>query len=446
MKKRYLFSQVINFEFYDFKNPDGNVIENVFAYSNRSDNEAALIFYNNSYNTYYGFIDFSCPKNYGSSESESDKKLISKSLGEALGIKNSDNHFYLFRESKSNLEYLKRGSEFYNEKFFVELRGYEYKVFLDFVEIYDSTGELNSFYPLISRNGVFSISDELIKLHLSKVVNQTKEILNTEKLKILLSDAEKDNDKNYLIEQLRSLIQKLSLELKFDKTKLELILFNSIKSIQLINQYFESSRKKKSNPKWLINLSTRTFDSQFLTSILSEVFISVFISGIRKLSQIEQKRKEIFANEVLKQLTTDFDSNQIKFLEYLLDKINQSEIFDEHKELELDSDDLNQVLFECLNDNEVQKYLEVNEYENEIYFKKEKFENLLRIISILILINKIKVYTNKVMVKKIQINKIQKMLKSISDFINEQTKLMLESGFRFRIILEKIKDLEVKSN
>jgi glycosidase len=446
MKKRYLFSQVINFEFYDFKNPDGYVIENVFAYSNRSDNEAALIFYNNSYNAYYGFIDFSCPKNYGSSESESDKKLISKSLGEALGIKNSDNHFYLFRESKSNLEYLKRGSEFYKDKFFVELRGYEYKLFLDFVEIYDSTGELNSFYQLISRNGVFSISDELIKLHLSKVVTQTNEILNSEKLKILLSDAEKDNDKNYLIEQLRSLIQTLSLELKFDKTKLELILFNSIKSIQLINQYFESLRKKKSNPKWLINLSKRTFDSQYLNSILSEVFISVFISGVRKLSQIEQKRKEIFTNEVLTQLTTDFDSNQIKFLEYLLDKVNQSGIFDEDKELELDSDDLNQVLLECLNDNEVQKYLEVNEYENEIYFKKEKFENLLRIISILILINKIKLYTNKVMVKKIQINKIQKMLKSISDFINEQTKLMLESGFRFRIVLEKIKDFEVKSN
>ena len=49
MQKRYLFSQVENFEFFDFIDDSGNVNESVFVYTNRNEYERALILYNNSY-------------------------------------------------------------------------------------------------------------------------------------------------------------------------------------------------------------------------------------------------------------------------------------------------------------------------------------------------------------------------------------------------------------
>lgn len=64
-QKRYLFSQVTDFELYDFIDPTGNCNENVFVFTNRSGNEVALVIYNNSYSEAIGKINYSCEKSYG---------------------------------------------------------------------------------------------------------------------------------------------------------------------------------------------------------------------------------------------------------------------------------------------------------------------------------------------------------------------------------------------
>ena len=55
MKKRYLFSGIENFFFFDVWN-NGTVNENVFAYTNMAGSERAIVFYNNAYQCASGWI------------------------------------------------------------------------------------------------------------------------------------------------------------------------------------------------------------------------------------------------------------------------------------------------------------------------------------------------------------------------------------------------------
>ena len=65
MKKRYLFSQVHHFEFYDFLDDRGYVNENVFAYTNRAGNERAMVFFHNKFEECRGYIKHSLQKAEG---------------------------------------------------------------------------------------------------------------------------------------------------------------------------------------------------------------------------------------------------------------------------------------------------------------------------------------------------------------------------------------------
>ena len=56
MKRRHLFADVKNFLLYDFFTPEGYVNENVFAYSNRSGDERALVIYHNKYDSAQGWV------------------------------------------------------------------------------------------------------------------------------------------------------------------------------------------------------------------------------------------------------------------------------------------------------------------------------------------------------------------------------------------------------
>src|SRR6201999_34422 len=59
LKKRWLFAEIANFLLYDFFEASGSVNDHVFAYSNRSGDERALVVYNNRYGAANGTIDYS---------------------------------------------------------------------------------------------------------------------------------------------------------------------------------------------------------------------------------------------------------------------------------------------------------------------------------------------------------------------------------------------------
>ena len=125
MKKRKLFADVVNFFLYDLYTPDGNVDENIFAYSNRHGEESALILFNNRYEASEGWIKVSAACLYNGT-------LRQTLLADALQLPADHDAYVVFRDHRSGLEYIRSCSGIRENGLFTTLNGYQYNLFLDF--------------------------------------------------------------------------------------------------------------------------------------------------------------------------------------------------------------------------------------------------------------------------------------------------------------------------
>ncbi len=136
MHKRYLFSGVENFLFYDVWN-QGSVNENIFAYSNSAGNERSIVFYNNKYERASGWIRQSCEYAVKTGSGEGDVKMMSRSLSDGMGLTKGKDNFMIFREHKSGLWYVRSSDDIIENGMFVALNGFEYQVYLDVHQVTD---------------------------------------------------------------------------------------------------------------------------------------------------------------------------------------------------------------------------------------------------------------------------------------------------------------------
>lgn len=154
--KRYLFSQVQNFEFYDFLDDRGFVNEDVIAYSNRAGSERAVIFFNNKFSECHGYINHSLLKAINEQGN-----VRSVTIGHSLQLQNSDKIYYRFRNRKSNLEFLISGRDLHAKGIRVALRAFEYAVLMDFQEIADETGEYHDIAQQLRGQGTVDLENLL---------------------------------------------------------------------------------------------------------------------------------------------------------------------------------------------------------------------------------------------------------------------------------------------
>jgi glycosidase len=161
MKKRYLFSQVEHFELFDFIDERGFVNENVFAYANRSGNERALIFFHNTFAECRGSIKYSLSKSIVEGG-----QTRSVGIADALSIQHHEKFFYRFRERHAKLEYLVSGKQIHERGWWMELKAFQYAVFTDFAEIFDTTGDYERVSKQTMGKGVASVDLLLWKIRL----------------------------------------------------------------------------------------------------------------------------------------------------------------------------------------------------------------------------------------------------------------------------------------
>ncbi len=154
--KRYLFSEVRHFNLYDYHSPDGTINENVFAFSNRHGIEKAVVFFNNKYDSTEGSVHMSVPR-----LKDGSKQPVRESLANELEADPGASFYYKAFEQISGMEYLFRGEDIHREGINIPLRGFEYRAFLGFQQLYDHDGSLYSLYTEIRGRGVKSINDEL---------------------------------------------------------------------------------------------------------------------------------------------------------------------------------------------------------------------------------------------------------------------------------------------
>jgi len=172
LRKRYLFSEVEHFNFFDTMDVSGMVQESVLAFSNRYGQERVLVVYNNRYEMAAGYLNKSCPKLYP------DGNIRSLHLAELLGLSADQKQFYLVTEHISGLEYLISGWKTGNHGFYLNLRGFEYRVFWNFREVYDNSG----FYALLYQNlegcGVTSIDKAINELEFTEIYTPFKQLFD----------------------------------------------------------------------------------------------------------------------------------------------------------------------------------------------------------------------------------------------------------------------------
>jgi glycosidase len=179
LRKRYLFSEAVHFELYFFEQ-DGQVNENVFAYSNRRGHEKALVVYNNRYGDASGWVCRTAAKAHRNADGIMEHRRTV--LGEALQLSSGGGVFYRFRDQSSGLEYLRSGWELCERGMYFQLGAYDYHVFLDFQELQDVDGRWGELCRNLEGRPVADLDREMRRLQLAPLLAAWRQVLDPELL------------------------------------------------------------------------------------------------------------------------------------------------------------------------------------------------------------------------------------------------------------------------
>ncbi len=187
LRRRHLFAEVEHFLLYDFYTPEGRVNEDVFAYSNRSGDERTLVIYHNKYATARGWVRTSVGY-AGKTGRGEERALTRRDLGAGLGLNNDPAYFCIFRDHVTGREYLRSSRELCEKGLYVELDAYRYQVFLDFREVRDDDRQTYArLASFLEGGGVASIEDALREMNLQPIQQPFKEVANAALFRQLLS-------------------------------------------------------------------------------------------------------------------------------------------------------------------------------------------------------------------------------------------------------------------
>ncbi|MDL2334577.1 MAG: alpha-amylase family glycosyl hydrolase [Chloroflexota bacterium] len=147
LHQRWLFAEVDDFSLYDFMTTDGELNEDVFAFSNTRGGERSLIVYHNKYAETRGWIRTAA--------------VTGRTLREALRLPDGENDFVLLHDGRSGQEYLRSARELAEKGLYVELHAYETQAFLEMRELVDPDGRWRRLAEQLGGRGVPSVADAL---------------------------------------------------------------------------------------------------------------------------------------------------------------------------------------------------------------------------------------------------------------------------------------------
>jgi hypothetical protein len=174
LKRRWLFAESAHFLLYDFFHANGSVIEDVFAYSNRTGGERALVVYHNRYGNAHGTIDFS-----SAYADKGSGQLRQRRLADGLGLSGDHGAVIAWRDSITGLQYLRRAGDLLDRGLTLDLHAYQCHVFLDWHELH-ATAEKpwDRLADWLNGRGVSNLEDELVNLELQPVHDALRSFLD----------------------------------------------------------------------------------------------------------------------------------------------------------------------------------------------------------------------------------------------------------------------------
>ncbi|OLS21537.1 MAG: Alpha-1,4-glucan:maltose-1-phosphate maltosyltransferase [Candidatus Heimdallarchaeota archaeon LC_3] len=159
LRKRYLYSEVKNFVFYNVYDQFNTVNNDVIAYSNSIGEEKSLIVYFNKFEDSVGRI-----KNSWNNE---------KSLASVININQGKSNYIIFKDQITNLEYIRKNNDLIDNGLTILMKPYGHHVFTAFYEVTDN--ENNDYKEIfIELNGKGTESIEKLKEKRNKNIKDEK--------------------------------------------------------------------------------------------------------------------------------------------------------------------------------------------------------------------------------------------------------------------------------
>ena len=210
MRQRRLFSEVEHFLLYDFWT-DGQVNENVFAWSNVYGNSRSLVLYNNKYERAAGWINISAA--YAVKGDDDEKRLMQRTLAQGLQLTVAPNRFVLFQEQHSKLWFIRKNSEIAERGLFAALNGFETQVFLNIYEVTDTPDEhYRMLYEKLNGSGIADVAMGINEIRFKKLYDSLTACVSKEVLQDcsqLVKDCKHTENRHETESKIQSFINKI---------------------------------------------------------------------------------------------------------------------------------------------------------------------------------------------------------------------------------------------
>lgn len=479
-KLRHIFSQVDSFELYDFVDDNGEVNENVFAFSNRAGNDRAIVLYNNAYAQTSGRIKISTGKVIKGSEGIENSPIIQKSLSDAIQLKKESGFYYIVTDHKTKLEYIKSAEELNFEGLSVSLSGYQYYVLVNFKEIFDAQGKYYRLYKSLNGRGVTSVEEALLELNLVPLHSAVTDLFNKEYVTYLRNNflSEKiqlENDDHtisltFLKNKFLNVLNEIEnfRGISIDKEKVVSLLNEDLQILFNLTSYISEQNaankvtKLEGVGKYFILTTKKNkevyFDLMMLYVIVKRILVTiqfvekhespaklydslmlqkpVWQSLIRLGDSYEFVKQEFDLLKILASTEGIYPSTKTKLAKEVFPLVDK-----EKKPLLA----INQsVLEQLIGNQEVQRFIQVNEYNGTLFYNKEHFELLLKWNFTLELIRRSEKEVRSLAKNQKSIHEIFESkhfavsINEMVDFTDSLTKASKEAGYKFNILISLI--------
>jgi glycosidase len=186
LKRRWVFAESHEFLLYDFFEAQGSVDENVFAYSNRTGDQRALVVYNNRYGEAHGTIH-----NSAAYADKATSQLRQRRIADGFGLPGNSGAILAYRDSLTGLEYLRRANDLAERGLTLHLHAYECHVFMDWHERWASKEmPWDRLCDELNGRGVPNLEDALIEMELRPVHQALRTLLDRDTIRLLTDMAE----------------------------------------------------------------------------------------------------------------------------------------------------------------------------------------------------------------------------------------------------------------
>jgi hypothetical protein len=139
LRERRRFAGSADFRLYDVVAENGELLEDVFAYSNGRGPDRSLIVYHNAFGSATGWIRDSIP--FAVKAADGSKTSRRDNLADALGLSGESEGWLRFRDARSGLESLRSVEEVRRRGLHVQLEAYSRLVLLEISEVSQTAGE-----------------------------------------------------------------------------------------------------------------------------------------------------------------------------------------------------------------------------------------------------------------------------------------------------------------